>query len=82
MDTYARSLCLLGYVGDAVRYQRRALGIVQRYIDLRSADEENKPDEKELQDLNDERRNLQTTLKYYEDIVRIRGDFKPSEDRR
>ena len=82
VDTYARSLCLLGYVGDAVRYQRRAVGIVQQFIDLRSADEENKPDEKELQDLNNELRNLETTLKYYEEIARIRGAFKPSEDRR
>ncbi|MCH8053700.1 MAG: redoxin domain-containing protein [Planctomycetes bacterium] len=82
VDTYARSLYLLGYLVEAVNYQRRAVGIVQQYIDLRSADEENKPDEKELQDLNNELRNLETTLKYYEDIARIRGAFKPSEEGR
>ncbi len=80
VDTYARSLYLLGHVGDAVRYQRRAVGIVQEYIERRSADEENKLDEKELQELNNELRNLETTLKYYEDIARVRGAFKPSED--
>ncbi len=82
VDTYARSLYLLGHVGEAVKYQRRAVGIMQRYIDLRSADQENKPEEQELQDLNNERRNLATTLKYYEDIVRIRGAFKPGENGR
>jgi len=82
VDTYARSLYLLGYVGDAVHYQRRAVGIVQRYIDDISADEKTKVDEKELQQAKNELRNLETTLKYYVDIARIRDAFKPSEDRR
>ena len=82
MDTYARSLYLLGYVGDGVHYQRRAVGIVQRYINDISADEKVKVDEKELQQAKNELRNLDTTLKYYEEIARIRGAFKPSEDGR
>ena len=82
VDTYARSLYLLGYVGDGVHYQRRAVGIVQRYINDISADEKVKVDEKELQQAKNELRNLDTTLKYYEEIARIRGAFKPSEDGR
>ena len=81
-DTYARSLYLLGYVGEAVDYQRRAVGIMRRIVSDMSADEENKVDQKVLQEIKDEVRNLETTLKYYETIARVRGAFKPSEDGR
>ncbi len=82
VDTYARSLYLLGHVAEAVEYQRRAVRDVRRVIERISADEENQVDEKVLQEIRDELRNLETTLKYYEDIARIRGAFKPGEEGR
>ena len=56
------------------------MGVLQRAIDRISADEEIKVEEKELQEVKNELRNLETTLKYYEDIARIRDAFKPGED--
>ncbi len=82
VDTYARSLYLLGYVTEAAYHQRQAVIIMRMDIDRWSADEENRPNEDGLRELNNGLRNLETTLKYYEDIARIRGAFKPSEDRR
>ncbi len=82
VDTYARSLYLLGHVAAAVEYQRRAVRDVRRVIERISADEENPVDEKVLQEIRDELRSLETTLKYYEDVARIRGAFKPGEDGR
>ena len=82
VDTYARSLYLLGHLAEAVEHQGRAVGVLQRAIDRIAADEELEVDEERLEQLKNELRDLKITLKYYEDIARIRDAFKPSENGR
>ncbi len=82
VDTYARSLYLLGHVDEAVKHQRAAVVTMGRFLNRMSADEENKVEEKVLQEIKDELRNLETTLKYYEDVARMRDAFKPGEEGR
>ena len=80
-DTYARSLYQLGYVTEAAYHQRQAVIIKRMVIDRKSNDEENKADEKELEADRNELRDLQTTLKYYEQVAQLRSTFKPLEPR-
>ena len=81
VDTYARSLYQLGYVAEAAYHQRQAVIIKNLVIDRRSSDEENKTDEKILQEDRNELHDLETTLKYYEQVAQLRGTFKPQEPR-
>lgn len=78
VDTYARSLYLLGHVSEAVKHQRQAVSILRRRINDAFPD----ASEEAVREATTALHDLQTTLKYYEDIARIRGDLKPSEDGR
>ncbi len=74
LDTYARSLYLMGYVETALDYQRKAVRQLRADIDhARSSG--SSPET--IMRMNDDLHDLQAALDYYKEIAEVRKSLKP-----
>lgn len=73
VDTYARSLYLLGYVSEALALEKRAVLMMRMLMDNAAP----QASEEVLREFRIALRDMETTAKYYEQIAEARTRFKP-----
>ncbi len=73
VDTYARSLYLLGYLSEALALERRAVLMMRMLIDNAAP----QADEEVLREFRNGLRDMEAAVKYYEQIAEARTRFRP-----